>query len=124
MRSLFNCFNHHMRQSVLCYRAAHSALLAANLERQNWEDRLKDLKDSDVRGPGKDDFQEAGKVTYGASKGRYEIPWIWLVPQSKLEIDRNSSEQIFDEGLQVEWSKSQARKMQWEEEVQIIQEEM
>ena len=60
----------------------------------------------------------------GASKGRYEISWIWLVPQSKSEIDRNSSKQVFDEGLQVEWSKSQARKMQWEEEVQIIQEEM
>ena len=32
MRSLFNCFNHRMRQSVLCYWAARSALLAANLE--------------------------------------------------------------------------------------------
>ena len=126
MRSLFNRFNHRMRQSVLRYRAARSSLLAANLERQHWEDRLKDLKDSDVRGPGKDDFylQEAGKATYGASKGRYEISWIWLVPQTKSEIDRNSSEQVFDEGLRVEWSKSQARKMRWEEEVQIIQEEM
>ena len=47
MHSLFNCFNHHMRQSVLCYRAAHSALLAANLG-QHQEDRLKDLKDSNV----------------------------------------------------------------------------
>jgi hypothetical protein len=126
MRSLFNRFNHRMRQSVLRYRAAHSALLAANLEGQNWEDRLKDLKDSDVRGPGKDDFylQETGKANYGASKGRYEISWIWLVPKSKSEVDTNSSEQVFDEGLRVEWSKSQARKMRWEEEVQIIQEEM
>ena len=44
-----------MKQSILCYCAAHSALLAANL-RQQWQDRLKDLKDSDVCGPGKDDF--------------------------------------------------------------------
>jgi hypothetical protein len=126
MRSLYNRFNHRMRQSVLRYRTARSALLAANLEGQNWEDRLKDLKDSDVRGPGKDDFylQEAGKANYGASKGRYEMSWIWLVPHSKSEVDRNSSEQVFDEGLRVEWSKSQARKMRWEEEVQIIQEEM
>ena len=42
-----------MRQSVLRYRAARSALLAANLGQYH---RLKDLKDSDVRGPGKDDF--------------------------------------------------------------------
>ena len=125
MRSLFNRFNHRMRQSVQRYRAARSALLGANLEQQ-WEDRLKDLKDSDVRGPGKDDFylQEPGKPNYGASKGRYEISWIWLVPQSRSEVDTNSSEQVFDEGLRVEWSKSQARKMRWGEEVQIIQEEM
>jgi hypothetical protein len=137
MRSLFNRFNHRMRQSVLRYRAARSALLAANLgEGQNWEDRLKDLKDSDVRGPGKDDFylQEAGKTDYGTSKsgkakygtskGRFEMSWIWLVPQSNSEVNTHSSEQVFDEGLRVEWSKSQARKMRWEEEVQIIQEEM
>jgi len=137
MRSLFNRFNHRMRQSVLRYRAARSALLAANLgEGQNWEDRLKDLKDSDVRGPGKDDFylQEAGKsdygtgksgkAKYGTSKGRFEMSWIWLVPQSNSEVNTNSSEQVFDQGLRVEWSKSQARKMRWEEEVQIIQEEM
>ena len=126
MRSLFNRFNHHMRQSVLRYRAARSALLAAKLEGQNWEDRLQDLKDSDVRGPGKDDFylQEPGKANYGASKGRYEMSWIWLVPQSISEADTSSSEQVFDEGLRVEWSKSQARKMRWEEEVEILQEEM
>ena len=114
-----------MRQSVLCYRTARSALIAAN-SGQGWEDRLLDLKDSDVRGPGKDDFylQELGKANHGASKGRYEISWIWLVPESKSEVDTNSSEQVFDEGLRVEWSKSQARKMRWEEEVQIIQEEM
>jgi hypothetical protein len=122
MRSLFNRFNHRMRQSVLRYRAARSALITG----QQGEDRLKDLKDSDVRGPGKDDFylQDAEKAKYGASKGRYEISWIWLVPQSNSELDTNSSEQVFDEGLRVEWSKSQARKMRWEEEVHIIQEEM
>ena len=55
-----------MRQSVIRYHAACSALLAANLG-QLQEDRLKDLKDSDVRGPGKDDFclEEPGKANYG-----------------------------------------------------------
>ena len=125
MRSLFNRFNHRMRQSVLRYRTARHALIAAN-SGQQWEDSLLDLKDSDVRGPGKDDFylQESGKANYGASKGRYEISWIWLVPQSRSEVDTNSSEQVFDEGLRVEWSKSQARKVRWEEEVEIILEEM
>ena len=43
---------------------------------------------------------------------------------SRSEVDIDSSEQVFDEGLQVESSKSLERKMQWEEEVHIIHEEM
>ena len=93
MLSLFNCFNHHMKQSILCYRAAHSALLAANLGQQ-WQDMLN------------------------------ELSWIRLVPQSRSEVDMDISKQVFDEGLQVEWSKSLERKMQWEQEVHINQEEM
>ena len=58
------------------------------------------------------------------SKGLYEISWIWLVPKSQSEVETNSSEEVFNEGLKVEWSKSQVRKMRWNEEVQIIQEEM
>ena len=60
---------------MLQYRTARSALLAANFRGQNWQDRLKDLKDSDVCGPGKDNFYlpEPGKANYGASKGHYEI---------------------------------------------------
>jgi hypothetical protein len=75
MRSLFNRFNHYMRQSVLRYCAACSALLATDFGGQNTQDRLKDPKDSDVCGPGKDDFylQEPGKANYGASKGCYEM---------------------------------------------------
>jgi hypothetical protein len=114
MRALFNRFNHRMRQSVLRYRAARSALLSANLKGEHWEDRLQNLKDSDVCGPGKDDFyfEEPGKANYGASKGRHEISWIWLVPRSNSEIETNSSEKVFDEGLRLEWSKSHARKIQ------------
>ena len=125
MRTLFNRFNHRMKQSVLRYCAAHMALLAAD-PGGKWQDRLKDLKNSDVRGPGKDDFyiQEPGKASLGASKGRFEISWIWLVPQPRSEVEADSSEQVFDEGMRIEWSKSQARKKRWEEEVEMIQEEM
>ena len=48
---------------MLRYRAARSALIAANHDSgHEWKDRLLDLKDSNVRGPGKDDFylQESG----------------------------------------------------------------
>src|SRR5258705_11489877 len=102
MRTLFNRFNHRMKQSVLRYCAAHMALLAADPGGE-WQDRLKDLKNSD-------DFyiQEPGKASLGASKGRFEISWIWLVPQPRSEVEADSSEQVFDEGMHIEWSKSQA----------------
>jgi hypothetical protein len=123
--TLFNRLRHRTQGSVLCYRAAHSALLAADPEGK-WQDRLKSLNDTDVRGPGKNDFymQEPGGSAARASKGRFEISWIWLVPKSKSEVEADSSEQVFDEGMQVEWSKSQARMKRWEEEVHLIQEEM
>ena len=125
MRALFNRFNHRLKGSVLRYRAAHSALLTADPEGK-WTDRLKDLLDTDVRGPGKDDFymQEAGNKAAGASKGRYEVSWIWLVPRSKSEVEADGAEQVFDDGLRVEWSKSHERRSRWEEEVHLIQEEM
>jgi hypothetical protein len=125
MRTLFNRFSHRMKGSVLRYRAAHLALLAADPDGE-WKDRLKDLVDADVRGPGRDDFylQEAGNKAAEASKGRYEVSWIWLVQRPKSEVETHTSEQVFDEGLRVEWSKSQERKNRWEEEVHLIQEEM
>jgi hypothetical protein len=125
MRALFNRFSHRLKGTVLRYRAAHLALLSADPEGE-WKDRLKDLVDTDVRGPGKDDFymQEAGNKTAGASKSRYEVSWIWLVPRSKSEVEADGAEQVFDDGLRVEWSKSQERKKRWEEEVHLIQEEM
>ena len=125
MRTLYNRINHRMKNAVLCYHAAYSALLAAD-PKGKWQDRLKDLKQADVRGPGKDDFymEEPNNAASGASKGRFEISWIWLVPCSKSEVNTNRSEQVFDEGMHVEWSKSQARKDRWEEEVNLILEEM
>ena len=125
MRTLFNRLNHRMKGSISRYWDARSALLSADPEGE-WQNRLQDLKNADVRGPGKDDFyiQEPTSANPGASRGRYEISWIWLVPQSKSEVEADSSEQVLDEGMRVEWAKSQARRDRWEEEVHLIQEEM
>lgn len=125
MRTLFNRLSHRMKGSVMRYRTARSALLLA-VPGGEWKDRLKDLKDIDIRGPGKDDFymHQSDNILPGGSKGRFEISWIWLVPRPSSEVEANSSEQVFDEGMRVEWSKSQARRNRWEEEVYLIQEEM
>jgi hypothetical protein len=71
------------------------------------------LQNSDIRGPGKDDFyiQEPGNRGPEPSKGRFEISWIWLVPRSVTEVEADSSEQVLDEGMRIERSKSQGEQL-------------
>lgn len=123
MRTLFNRFNHRIQLSMLRYSAARACLLAAD-PMGEWNTRLKELKKSDVRGPGRMDFSMEMSDALDTSKGHFEISWIWLVQRPATETEVDASEQILDEGMRVEWSKSQARKMRWEEEVELLKEEM
>jgi hypothetical protein len=115
MRTLYNRFHFRTRRCAARYRAARAALVAMD-PTGSWQFRLKDLKDDDIRGPGKDD------TLLGNS--RFEPSWIWLVARVRSAPDMGDSEQVLDDSLKVEWSKSYARKTRWEEEVLIIQEEM
>ena len=115
MRTLYNRFNFRTQRCAGCYRAARNALLLLD-PNGDWQSRLKDLKDNDIRGPGKNDN--------GSGNGRFEPSWIWLVPRVHSAPDMGDSEQVLDDNLQVEWAKVQARKQRWEEEVLLIQEEM
>lgn len=113
MQMLYNRFNLRTQRCARCYRAARSALLALD-PNGCWQSRLKDLKDDDIRGPGKDDDR--------SRNSRFEPSWIWLVP--RIHSDIGDSEEVLNDSLQVEWAKVQARKERWEEEVLLIQEEM
>lgn len=115
MRTLYNRFSLRTQRYAGRYRAARDALVVLDPD-GSWQSRMKILKDVDIRGPGKDDD--------GVGNGRFEPSWIWLVPRVHSAPDMGSSEQVLDNSLQVEWSKSHARKQRWEEEVAIIQEEM
>jgi hypothetical protein len=115
MRTLYNRFDLRTRRFAECYRMARSALLVLNPD-GSWQSRLKDLRDNDIRGPGKDDS--------GSGNSRFEPSWIWLVPRVSSIPDMGDSEHILNNSLQVEWAKVQARKQRWEEEVLLIQEEM
>jgi hypothetical protein len=115
MRTLYNRFHLRMRRCASRYRAARNALLVLNPD-GSWQVRLKELKEADIRGPGKDDD--------GTSNSRFEPSWIWLVPRVHSAPDMGESEEVLDDSMRVEWAKSQARKQRWEEEVLIIQEEM
>ena len=80
----------------------------------SWRTQLKELKNEDIRGPGKEaDDQSSNK--------RFEPSWIWLVSRS---VTNEQDEVEFNESMQVEWAKSCARMMRWGEEYQLIQEEM
>jgi hypothetical protein len=115
MQTLYNRFNLRTQRCAGCYRAAQSALLVLD-PNGSWQSRLKDLKDNDIHGPGKDDN--------GSGNSRFEPSWIWLVPHVHSAPDMGDSEQVLDDSLQVEWAKVQARKQRWEEEVLLIHEEM
>lgn len=115
MRALYNRFNLRMQRCVACYRAARSALLILD-PNGDWQSRLRELSNNDIRGPGKDDA--------GPGNGRYETSWIWLVPRIPTAPDMGDSEQVLNDSLRVEWAKVQARKQRWEEEVLLVHEEM
>ena len=79
----------------------------------SWSIRLKELKDEDICGPGKDADDRT------TSNSRYETSWIWLVPGTA-----NSDDEEFNDSMRVEWAKLRAWMMRWKEELLIVQEEM
>jgi hypothetical protein len=87
---LFNRFNHHMKLLMLCYSAACTCLLAAD-PMGEWNSRLKELKKSDVCGPGRMDFSMEMSDALDMSKGHFEISWIWLVPRPATESEVDAS---------------------------------
>ena len=103
-----------------------------------WNNRFQELRDSDVRGPGRE-FNKK-------SKGTFQPSWIWLVPQladhvlnAKLSEDTQlphgelsiatgmGSELEKSEvanAMCVHWAKCQAQAEHYEEEVALTVEEM
>ena len=77
---------------------------------------MNSTKKKDIRGPGRD----PDDLT---SKGRYEISWIWTV-FPPLNNTPDESEETLNASLQSEWTKAKARRDRWDEEWQLVQEEM
>lgn len=116
MITLWKRFDKKTRQAAQTYRMAWSALCILD-PNSSWTSRLKELKDKDISGPGKD--LEDNSTT----KSHYEPSWIWLVAHSSnsnLELD----EEEFNANMWIEWVKARAHMMWWKEEFLIIQEEM
>ena len=119
MRSLHNRMMNKVDRSANRYIAARRALLSLDPSGGNWKDRLRELdKKKDIRGPGRD----PDDLT---SKGRYEISWIWTVTRPvNNSPDESEDSAALNASLRPEWTKAKARRDRWDEEWQLVQEEM
>ena len=83
-----------------------------------WLSRLKELKEEDICGPGKD--------SNDPSTSRYVPSWIWLVPcvSESSNAETSLGEEEFNDSMHVEWAKARVHMKRWDEELLIVQEEM
>ncbi|KAF9458821.1 hypothetical protein BDZ94DRAFT_1172825 [Collybia nuda] len=106
-----------INRSAEKYRAARAALasLAPGLELEHpmWEYALRKLEQDDIRG--------LSEGLYGDSEGRRKPSWIWM---TYGVIPDDGDDPALNEALRIEWCRARARAKRWDEEVQLLQEEM
>jgi len=104
-----------LSEAVSTYRAARKAIanLSPNEEFGSWKKVFLELKDGDIRGPGLEDPK--------SSASRHVQSWIWTTA-SKLST--LSDDPDLDAALRVEWCKAQERAKRYEEELELVIEEM
>ena len=103
-----------LSRAVSTYRVSRKAVakLAPDEEFGSWKAALLELKNKDVRGPG----DEGAK-----SKSRFIQSWIWsTAPRTSI----SPSDPDLDAALRVEWCKAQERARCYEEEEELVIEEM
>jgi len=116
MLTLYNRISDKIERAAQKYHTARVALLLLDPE-GTWNDRLKELRREDIRGPSKDDPNDRK-----TSNGRFEPSWIWLVQRNPGSTSQTKDE--FNASMKVEWARTHARMMRWDEEYNIVQEEM
>ena len=86
------------------YHVAYTALMALDPNGQ-WKEQLKELKPSDIQGPGRNpDNPEDVK-----SNGQFEPSWIWLVTHLQKERGDNQTEDEFNHSMHSEWAQTHAQ---------------
>ncbi|KAG6809103.1 hypothetical protein H0H92_001589 [Tricholoma furcatifolium] len=114
MYGLFKSFNTRIDRFAAKYRSSYQALSCLDPSGP-WKIRFQKLEPGDIRGPGKEDSD--------VSNGRFEPSWIWLVPRLPTETVLDTEQQLED-SMRIDWAKAKARLSRWEEEVELVQEEM
>jgi hypothetical protein len=128
-RAVLSSIEGRIAKYVERYRIARKALIRLD-PTGDWQETYLELKDSDNRGPGKD-IEERG-----VGDGSYFRSWIWLPnPRAPASSDIAAGEEgaldeegvlqeDVNEAIRVEWTTSYARLERWNEEVELLQEEM
>ncbi|KAF9457802.1 hypothetical protein BDZ94DRAFT_1285142 [Collybia nuda] len=100
------------------YRVARAALITLapglELEQPLWEHALRRLNKEDIRG--------LSEGLYGDTEGTRKPSWIWMT-YNTISDDEGDNPAL-NEALRVEWCRARARAMRWDEEVELLQEEM
>ena len=110
-RAAIQALQDRIDKSVQRYRTARTALLQLD-PGGNWKEIYLPLDDADNRGQSK----EPEEVL--ASDGMYTQSWIWRSNTTAVSQDE------VNEDMRVEWAQSMARADRWEEEVDLLKEEM
>ena len=115
--TLFDKATANQADAVSLYRASRRAISALDPEELfgKWKKTFLELKDCDIRGPGPEDFE--------SSQSRFVQSWIWSTsPQISTSINLDNPD--LHDALRVEWCKAQEQAKRYEEEVELVVEEM
>lgn len=113
--SLFDRARAKLACAVSTYRASWKAMtnLAPNGEFGPWKTTFLKLEDCDIRGPGREDSE--------GSNSRHVESWIWTAsPQTST----SNEDPDLHATVRIEWCKAQERAKRYEEEVELVVEEM
>ncbi|KAF9018828.1 hypothetical protein BDZ89DRAFT_959732 [Hymenopellis radicata] len=130
----------------LRYRWARNALFQLKGHGE-WERELKILNDTDIRGltermlsaqeqDERNRLRDLGIIdesvldpassdaVVAPGEGRRRVSWIWYTPTEIIPGDDDASAYSRNTALKIEWCKARARKLRWQEEVELLLEEM
>ena len=114
-RSVFDKTRIKLVQVVSTYHAAWEAItkLAPDEQLGPWKKLLLELNDGDVQGPGPEDSN--------TSTSCFTQSWVWT---TALQTLTSAEDNNINQSLRVEWCKGQERAKRYEEEVELVVEEM
>ncbi|SJL12375.1 uncharacterized protein ARMOST_15801 [Armillaria ostoyae] len=109
--TLFHRVEAKIAANVAKYQRIYKALssMSVKLQRSEWQGILRPLKNEDVRG-----LDQYNELT---SEGHRNLAWIW-------KTNLQGGDKGLQEALRMEWCKSRARAQRWQEECDLLIEEL